>query len=163
MRRVIGWLFGFALMGGCSTSPESCDGYREEISRLENELFDGSYTTVNGDVRSALMQAYAQFANECHDADETPEMLFRRADLLRSAGRFQEAMTQLRDIHDHYAHYEKRAICAFLVGFIAEEELNDRVQAKKTYEQVVELHPESEAAEWARLSLRAMEDEIAFD
>ena len=44
-----------------------------------------------------------------------------------------------------------------LVGFIAEVELNDRAQAKKTYEQVVELHPDTDAAEWARQSLSAIE------
>jgi TolA-binding protein len=66
-------------------------------------------------------------------------------------------MTQLRDIHDHYANYDKRSVCAFLVGFIAEVELNDREQAKKTYQQVIEVHPDSDAAKWARQSLQNLE------
>ena len=48
-------------------------------------------------------------------------------------------------------------MCAFLVGFIAEVELNDREQAKKTYQQVIEVHPDSEAAKWARQSLQNLE------
>ena len=74
--------------------------------------------------------------------------------MLRSAGAFQEAMTQLRDIHDNFANYENRAVCAFLVGFIAEVELNDREQAKKTYQQVVDLHQDTEDAKWPLQSLQ---------
>ena len=66
-------------------------------------------------------------------------------------------MTQLRDVHDNYAEFDKRPVCAFLVGFIAEVELKDREQAKKTYQQVIEVHPDSEAANWARLSLENLD------
>lgn len=138
---------------GCGVSEEgSCAKLRLEVERMEQSLLAGG-EDVNDELRAQTMQAYAQFANACHDDEFTPEALFRRADLLRSAGKFQEAMTQLRDIHDNYANYDKRSICAFLVGFIAEVELNDREQAKKTYQQVIEVHPDSEAAEWARQSL----------
>lgn len=150
----VGLGFFFASCGG--NSDGVCDGRRAEIERLEQALFAGG-ESVDADARAALMRAYASFANACHDDEFTPEALFRRADLLRSAGRFQEAMTQLRDVHDHYANYDKRPICAFLVGFIAEVELNDREQARKTYEQVIEVHPKSEAATWARQSLKNLE------
>ena len=141
---------------GCGSGDLSCEQRRKEIEQLEEQLFAQDGNAVQDDIRAELMRAYAAFANACHDADETPEMLFRRADLLRSAGRFQEAMTQLRDVHDHYGEYEKRSVCAFLVGFIAEVELNDREQARKTYEQVIEVHPNSEAATWARQSLELL-------
>jgi TolA-binding protein len=127
-----------------------------EIQRLEEALLRGG-VDVDADLRAQLMRAYAAFANSCHEHEFTPEALFRRADLLRSAGKFQEAMTQLRDVHDNYAEYDKRPVCAFLVGFIAEVELNDREQAKKTYQQVIEVHPDSDAANWARLSLENLE------
>ncbi|MBL6865723.1 MAG: tetratricopeptide repeat protein [Flavobacteriales bacterium] len=122
------------------------------IAEMEERMLE-SPEALNASLRSDLMRAYAEFSNGCHDYEQTPEFLFRRADLLRSAGQFQEAMTQLRDIHDHYKDFDKRPICAFLVGFIAEVELNDREQARKIYEQVVELHPESPAAIWAKQSI----------
>lgn len=142
---------------GCST-PEgsSCDADAADIQRLEQALVRGG-ENVDADLRSQLMKAYAAFANTCHEHEFTPEALFRRADLLRSAGKFQEAMTQLRDVHDNYAEFDKRPVCAFLVGFIAEVELKDREQAKKTYQQVIEVHPDSEAANWARLSLENLD------
>lgn len=142
------------LQVGCDSSQEgSCAQMLSEVKAMEQSLLAGG-EDVNVELRAKMMQAYAQFANACHDHEFTPEALFRRADLLRSAGKFHEAMTQLRDIHDNYANYEKRSVCAFLVGFIAEVELNDREQAKKTYQQVIEVHPDSQAATWARQSLQ---------
>lgn len=143
-------------MGCSSPAGSGCDADVMEIQRLEEALLRGG-VDVDADLRAQLMRAYAAFANSCHEHEFTPEALFRRADLLRSAGKFQEAMTQLRDVHDNYAEYDKRPVCAFLVGFIAEVELNDREQAKKTYQQVIEVHPDSDAANWARLSLENLE------
>lgn len=136
-----------------------CESIALEISDLEQRLFGAEgELEPEVEVRSQLMELYAQFANGCHEDVRTAEMLFRRADLLRSAGKFQEAMTQLRDIHDHFPNFEKRSVCAFLVGFISEVELNDREQARTTYEQVVALHPDSRAAEWASQSLRHLDE-----
>lgn len=154
----LGILCGSAIvLSGCnfpesSSSSGDCSSRKQSIEKMEAELFEAS-APVNPSLRASLMKSYADFSNHCHDAPETPEFLFRRADLLRSAGQYQEAMTQLRDIHDHHKDFDKRPICAFLVGFIAEVELNDRKQARKIYEQVIELHPESDAAVWANQSI----------
>lgn len=158
VHRLVAFCFVNALIWmGCSApGGKGCDEEMVEIQRLEKALLQGG-EELDADLRAQLMKAYAAFANSCHEHEFTPEALFRRADLLRSAGKFQEAMTQLRDVHDHYADYEKRSVCAFLVGFIAEVELNDREQAKKTYQQVIEVHPDSEVAIWARQSLENLE------
>lgn len=147
---------------GCGTAEPpaaspTCADRREAIAQLESTLFEGGATDVSGTVRKELLKAYGEFANACNGEPETPEMLFRRADLLRSVGAFEEAMTQLRDVHDHFPQYPHRARCAFLVGFIAESELGDREQARLTYQQVVDVHPESEEAEWARMSLEQLD------
>ncbi|MAI22910.1 MAG: hypothetical protein CL828_02540 [Crocinitomicaceae bacterium] len=155
---VIGCIGVIALHVSCSSTTEEgvCAQLQVEIEQMEQSLLAGG-EDVDAVLRAKMMQSYARFANACHDHEFTPEALFRRADLLRSAGKYQEAMTQLRDIHDNYANYDKRSVCAFLVGFIAEVELKDREQAKKTYEQVIEVHPDSEAAIWALQSLQNLE------
>ncbi|MBO74936.1 MAG: hypothetical protein CMD33_06660 [Flavobacteriales bacterium] len=155
---VIGCIAVIALHVSCSSTTEEgvCAQLQLEIEQMEQSLLAGG-EDVDAVLRAKMMQSYARFANACHDHEFTPEALFRRADLLRSAGKYQEAMTQLRDIHDNYANYDKRSVCAFLVGFIAEVELKDREQAKKTYEQVIEVHPDSEAAIWALQSLQNLE------
>lgn len=165
MRYAATWLMFLMVVSGCdsvadesASSTVDCEALAAQIQQLEQTLFNATEELEpNQNIRSQLMGDYAAFANACHDDARTAEMLFRRADLLRSAGKFQEAMTQLRDVHDHFPEYEKRSISAFLVGFIAEVELNDREQAKKTYEQVIALHDSTDAAEWARQSLLNLE------
>ena len=143
---------------GPAARPEApaCADRLAEVVALESKLFaDG--TDPDGEVRDALLWAYAAYANACNGEPMAPELLFRRADLLRSKGAFEEAMTQLRDVHDHFPQYPNRARCAFLVGFIAETEVGDREQARLTYQQVMDVHPGSEEAEWARMSLEQLD------
>jgi tetratricopeptide (TPR) repeat protein len=155
----VGWI-GAAIGWGCGSSPAveslSCDERWRDLETLEAQLFEGELDP-RGDIRDALLRDYAAFANACNGDLKAPEALFRRADLLRSKGAFEEAMTQLRDVHDHFPSYPYRARCAFLVGFIAETEMGDREQARLTYQQVIDVHPESEEAEWARISLEQLD------
>lgn len=156
---VLGVLAGGVMLGavlGCGPSEGGeavCEDRARAIGELEPKLFAGGSTEVAPAVRDSLLFLYADFANACHDDPRTPEMLFRRADLLRSRGAVREALNLLRDIHDHYPTYPKRARAAFLVGFLSEVELNDREQARTTYQQVMEVHPGTEEARWAQEAL----------
>lgn len=157
------WVWAVIALAACGSPGDGpaeaaldCAERLQAIEALEERLFGGG-DEPDGEVRDRLLRDYAAFANACNGDANAPEMLFRRADLLRSKGAFEEAMTQLRDVHDHFPAYPHRARCAFLVGYIAETELGDREQARLTYRQVLEVHPESEEAEWARISLEQLD------
>lgn len=161
------WAVGMMVLLGTGCAAEggggdSCSELAEEIAALEPQLFGaaapGEKDLVPDEaVRDSLLRKYAAFANACHEDARTPDMLFRRADLLRSAGAVREAMTLLRDLHDHYPNYPSRARAAFFVGFLAEVELNDREQARTTYRQVMEVHPGTEEAGWAQQALNQLD------
>jgi tetratricopeptide (TPR) repeat protein len=156
------WFLSVAALGcaGIDSPSEaavSCSDRLTEITGLEALLFGAGEAGVDPGVRDKLLKGYAEFSNSCSGDPATPEMLFRRADLLRSKGAFEEAMTQLRDVHDHFPQFEKRARCAFIVGFIAETELGDAEQARLTYQQVIDVHPNSIEAQWAQLSLSQLD------
>ena len=122
-----------------------------EIQRLEQAAFDGDSMRV--DIRQSLMVKYADFARREGGHAFVPEGLFRRADLLVSAGKFDEAVLQLQDVHDGFPSFDKRPLCAFLVAFIYDEHLNDRELAIRSYERTIALHPESQEAIMAQQSL----------
>ena len=103
---------------------------------------------------SQLMKAYADFANACPTDSIVAEYLVRRADLLRGAGKFHDAIRLLQNIHDGYPTYENRSLCAFLIAYLYETELGDHEMAEKFYTGVIDLHPESNEAKLAALSLR---------
>ena len=126
----------------------------ERIQSLEKEAFVGD--SLRDDVRRQLMVSYADLAREQPDHPFVPEGLFRRADLLISAGEHEQAVLQLQDLHDGYPQYELRARCAFLVAFIHDVHLRDADLAKRAYERVIALHPGTPEAEMASQSLKLL-------
>lgn len=123
----------------------------DRIQQLERQAFVGD--SLREDVRRELMVAYADLARTQQDHPFVPEALFRRADLLVSAERYEQAILQLQDLHDGYPNYPLRARCAFLVAFIHEVHLRDPELAKRAYERVQVLHPGTPEAEMAAQSL----------
>ena len=122
-----------------------------EIQELERVAFEGDSLRV--DIRQSLLIKYAEFARVEGGHAFVPEALFRRADLLISAGKFDEAILQLQDVHDGYPTFDKRPLCAFLVAFIYDEHLKDRELAVRAYERTMALHPDSPEAMLAQQSL----------
>lgn len=122
-----------------------------EIQDLERVAFEGDSLRI--DIRQSLMIKYAEFARMEGGHAFVPEALFRRADLLISAGKFDEAILQLQDVHDGYPTFDKRPLCAFLVAFIYDEHLKDRELAVRAYARTMALHPDSPEAMQAQQSL----------
>ena len=141
---------------GCSEEnsdkSSSCDDLKAKVVNLEKEV--ANHVSFDENDSSNLMKAYANFANACPGDSIVPEYLVRRADLLRGAGKFHEAIHLFQTIHDGYPHYENRALCAFLIGYIYDTELGDYEMAEKFYNGVIDLHPKSNEAKLATLSLK---------
>lgn len=132
----------------CGEQPPSL---LEEIRDLERVAFEGD--SLRADIRQSLMIKYGEFARVEGSHAFVPEALFRRADLLISAGKFDEAILQLQDVHDGYPTFDKRPLCAFLVAFIYDEHLKDRELAVRAYERTMALHPDAPEAMLAQQSL----------
>ena len=142
-------LAGCVLVLAACASPES--PLLKDIQSLESQAFEGD--SLRPDVRCALMVKYADFARLEGDHPFVPEALFRRADLLVSAGKFDHAILQLQDVHDGYPAFDNRPLCAFLVAFIYDEHLKDKELARRSYERVMALHPDTPEAMLAQQSL----------
>ena len=152
---IIGLVF-IVLIASCSffsePKPLSCSERGEVIRLMESELklaleFDTLKVT-------SLIKAYATFSNNCYSDSITPEYLTRRADLLRGVGKTHEAIKQLLNVHDGFPNYDRSVMCAFLVGYLYENELNDNEMAEKMYRNVIELYPNTREAELAHQSIK---------
>jgi tetratricopeptide (TPR) repeat protein len=146
----------FLILFGCaeggSEKLSSCDDLKAQVESLEKEV--ANHVSLDALDSSHLMRAYADFANACPGDSIVAEYLVRRADLLRGAGKFHDAIRLLQNIHDGYPTYENRALCAFLIAYLYETELGDHEMAEKFYNGVIDLHPDSKEAKIAALSLK---------
>ncbi|MGB1074582.1 MAG: tetratricopeptide repeat protein [Flavobacteriales bacterium] len=161
----VGWMTWFVclfcIQCGTSEKPHASVTCAERLLSIEkSEAMAFRNETGDAMALQTLAKAYADFANACHDAPETPEMLFRRADILRGLGKHHEALALYRDVHDHFDRYEKRSVCAFLVAFIYDAELGDRSQAIKAYNEVLSIHPDTEASRWSALALKSLGEPV---
>jgi len=132
---------------GCTLGNETLS----EIQELERTAFEGE--VIRPDIRQQLMVKYAEFSRIHPDHPFVPEALFRRADLLISAGKYELAVLQLQNLHDGHPTYPQRARCAFLVAFVYEVHLRDKELARRAYERTAALHPGTPEAELAAQSL----------
>ena len=105
-----------------------------------------------------MLISYANFANHCPNDSLTPELLMRRADLLRGEGKIREAISQFKAVHDGFPQYQNKITCAFIAAFLYETELNDKDSAEKLYLQIIDSYPESHEAGVARISLRHLRE-----
>ncbi len=149
-KRLVGLLvagFMVALQFGCTPGNETLS----EIRELERTAFEGE--VIRPDIRQQLMVKYAEFSRLHAGHPFVPEALFRRADLLISAGKYELAVLQLQNLHDGHPTYPQRARCAFLVAFVYEVHLRDMELARRAYERTAALHPGTPEAELAAQSL----------
>lgn len=92
------------------------------------------------------MVAYSEWGNQFHDHPSTPEYLFQAGRLAMELGRPKKAIAFFTDLHDGFPTFKKRTESAYLVGFVYDNILNDRIMAERAYDKVIELYPDTE---WA--------------
>ena len=157
------WLIVFSLALGLVAG---CDGGQaqlgslKDIQILEQQAFEGE--DMVPEVRTALLVAYGDFARLHADHAFAPEALFRRADLLVSAGKFEAAVLQYQDLHDGYAKFDKRPDCALLMAFVYDVHLKDKPLARRAYLRTAAIHPGTPQAETALQSVAWMDGQGAF-
>ena len=103
-RRFVVFLVASGLVAGCGGDRVE-PGLLKDIQALEQRAFEGEEMVP--EVRTALLVAYGDFARLHADHVFAPEALFRRADLLVSAGKFEQAVLQYQDLHDGYPKFDK--------------------------------------------------------
>lgn len=127
----------------------------KDIQALEQRAFDGD--NMVADVRTALLVSYGDFARLHADHAFAPEALFRRADLLVSAGKFEQAVLQYQDLHDGYPKFDKRPDCALLMAFVYDVHLKDKPLARRAYLRTAAIHPGTPQADMAMQSVAWMD------
>jgi tetratricopeptide (TPR) repeat protein len=162
MNKLLTLLTAATLLAACGTeNPQTEEANADAAKRQEmlTQIQDLHTQAFEEDVRMDrsvghdLMKSYIAFANAFPKDSLTAEYLFEAADIGRELGRHQQAINLYQNVHDGYPSFKGRAEAAFLIGFIYQTGLNDRIMAEKHYNKVIELHPESE---WAKAAKDAL-------
>lgn len=98
----------------------------------------------------ALANVYAKAKP---DAPESPEKLYKAAEIARSIGAFQEALNIYATIESYFPQYEKAPKALFMQAFTYAEDLKDEEQARALYERFLEKYPEDDFVDDAQILL----------
>ncbi|MFK7908080.1 MAG: tetratricopeptide repeat protein [Chitinophagales bacterium] len=133
---------------------QKADDLGKAIETYEAILYEKGKET-NFDIKAAMgtVRAYEAFAKKNVTDAQTPEYLFKAAEIQRSLKNYKKAIENYETIQAKHPDYAKTPHSMFLLGFIYENDLKDSDKAKALYEQFLERYPEHELADDVKFSL----------
>lgn len=136
---------------------QSCQSPEEKqlrkIKTLEEELYGDAGGMINREQAVALVNAYVDFSDGNPNDSMAGEYLFRAGDVSMNTGYPERAIELYTRVHREYADYEKHPESLFLIAFIYENQLMNFQRAEHTYTQFLELYPDHDLADDAKILL----------
>ncbi|MEM1216071.1 MAG: hypothetical protein AAGJ82_10320, partial [Bacteroidota bacterium] len=87
------------------------------------------------------------------DAPESPEQLYKAAEIARSIGAYQRSLNLYSTIENYFPKYEKAPKALFMQAFIQTEDLKNEDEARRLYELFLEKYPEDDFVDDAQMML----------
>lgn len=139
----------FGLMG-CGNEK---DQLYSEIKAMEKVLL-ADKVGLNDSLAMEYAGKCMQFANQYKSDAQSPELLFKSAEVLSGINRPHLALRRFQKVYLDYPQYNKHAESIFLCGFIFENQLQDYKEAKYYYEKFLVAYPKHPLAADATASIR---------
>ena len=136
---------------------QSCQSPEEKqlrkIKMLEEELYGDAGGMIDREKAVSLVNAYVDFSNSNPNDSMAGEYLFRAGDISMNTGYPERAVELYTRVHKEYAGFEKQPESLFLIAFIYENQLMNFQRAENTYNQFLELYPDHNLADDAKILL----------
>lgn len=164
--RIVGTaLIALALVaGGCSGEGQEGSAEAEEtveidpvenIANLEKLLVEQTGDDLAKITAKNLVLAYDKYATENPDDAQSPEMLLKAADIQNSdyLRWYDKAAETYKRIYETYPNHEKKTFAMFMYAMVNDFSLENKEEAKRAYNELIELFPDDEWSEQARQRL----------
>ena len=136
-------------LAGCQSKKSKL---ADAISKLEKEIASDSLHQFVSSHAGELVELYSEYAKQFPNDSVAAEYLFRSGDLLQGMGRHGDAIQAYLKC-SRIESYSKKEVAFFLVGFIYENSLNDLVNARSYYAELLTRYPNHKLANDVRFSL----------
>jgi tetratricopeptide (TPR) repeat protein len=126
----------------------------QKIKEMEERLLGDNSNSIDGVSAYNLQIAYTGFYENFPDAPETPELLFRAADMCVNLKWSKQAVDYLNIIISQYPDYEKAPDALFLLAFVHDHLVDDDAKAGEYYRAYLDQYPDHIFAKDAEASIR---------
>lgn len=140
--------------GSANKSEEKEKSIQVSITEMEQDFFSETQTKMDKRKALDLVNLYVKFADQNPDDQQSPEYLFKAADISMNLNRPNQTIKLFDRILTTYPTFGKTPSALFLKAFVYEDQLQDYVNAKKYYELFLEKYPDSEFRDDAEVSIK---------
>jgi len=113
----------------------------------ENVFVDPDKFGINKSAAQKYVDACEAFAIGFPNNEMSPEYLYRAAEMARTLKTYPKALSIFDWIEEKYPNFDKTATTVFLKGFMLENELNNKEEARKIYNQFLTNYPNNDLAD----------------
>jgi len=139
------------------TGGETPDGLKRIIRKLDKTLKAEDGTIKDKSQGVEYVQTIKTLANRFPSDPEVPRLLSTAAETCRGIGANNEALALYGQVYQTYPNHPLAAPALFIQGFILENELKQKEQARKNYEKFMESYPTHEFAEIVKSNLKQLD------
>jgi outer membrane protein assembly factor BamD (BamD/ComL family) len=151
---IVGILLLISCNGSSDKTSEKEKSVEVSIAEMEKEFFSETQTKMDKRKALDLVKLYVQFADQNPADPQSPEYLFKAADISMNLNRPQQTIKLFDRILTNYPSSNKAPSSLFLKAFVYEDQLQDYDKAKKYYELFLVEYPNSEFADDAEVSIK---------
>ncbi|NSW45774.1 MAG: tetratricopeptide repeat protein [Bacteroidales bacterium] len=145
MNKIVYLILVILIIASCTSNEEKQKKEKQSIetniARLEKIISNDTTGQINIAAAYEIIRNYASYSYKFPNDSNTPEYIFRMANILNALGKFREAVEAFHKIESKYPDYNKLDICIFLQGNIYETELKDLEKARYYYELFIQKYP----------------------
>lgn len=158
MKNTLSLLIFTAVFGACMTSEnEIQQELLHEISALEKTLLDVQDASKDKHTAMVLIEKTKQYAKQFPDDTQTPELLFKAADVARGAREYGKAVHLWGQVWRNYETHQKAPMALFLQGFTFDSDLRDAKMATQYYNEFLKKYPDDPLAPQVKQLLSVVE------
>jgi len=128
------------------TFVSDCRILLQEAKMMDSILL--GQTEIDMNSANKAIVAFADFANYCHQDSLSPIYLIKCAQVARAINNIPQAKLVLEKCIQDYPNFRNRPAALFLLAQLYDEDtyLNNEIEAKRLYQQIIDEHPKSD---WA--------------
>lgn len=114
----------------------------DQIKEKEQKLLKTIDKELDKPTAYELIAKSEAWMNQYPDHEETPDIMFKSADVARGLGDYGLAIKLWEKVYQNYPDYKKAPEALFLMAFTYENDVANPDIAEKYYNKFIELHPE---------------------
>lgn len=135
-------------MDAVKTNNVDLGNVNTSIVKLGKMIFDNPGTNgINQNSSHAYADACDMFAKTFPDANQSPDLLFKAAEVVKSLKDFPRSIAMYDKIINKYPNYEKASTSLFLKGFIIENNMKNDDKALEIYNEFLTKFPDHDLAD----------------